>query len=158
MSNRPECRSKTIATCAGGCAHPPRRSEAGSAAAETVILAPLLVLFALVLLIGSRLATASEEIGDAARTAVGSAVVSSAASEAQGQAAAAARFEVSRDGIGCAPYSFVTDVTDFAAGGVVSVEIRCRVGLITLGISGLPSSVSLSAGASAGIERYREVG
>jgi len=158
MSKLPGSRWRQAAGCSNVLARRSTRPECGSAAAETVILAPLLVLFALVLLIGGRLATASEEIGDAARTAVESAVIASTASEAETQAAATARFEVSRDGIGCAPYRFVTNVTDFTAGGAVSVQIRCQLSLITLGMPGLPSSVLLSAGASAGIERYREVG
>jgi hypothetical protein len=151
-------RWKRVAGCPGAPANLSRRSEQGSAAAETVILAPLLILLAVLLLVGGRLATASEEIGDAARTAVESAVVAPTASAAETQAAATARFEVSRDGIACTPYTFETNVTDFTAGGFVSVQLRCRVELVTLGIPGLAGSVSLSDGASAAIETYRDVG
>jgi hypothetical protein len=49
-------------------------------------------------------------------------------------------------------------VADFVPGGVVSVQLRCGVGLVTLGIPGLPGSVALSGHGSAGIELYREVG
>jgi hypothetical protein len=50
------------------------------------------------------------------------------------------------------------DAADFAPGGLVSVQIRCGVGLLTLGIPGIPGAVTLSGHASAGIELYREVG
>src|ERR1035438_5521324 len=50
------------------------RSEAGSAAAEIVILTPLLVMLALLFVVGGRLANALQEVGDAARTSVESAV------------------------------------------------------------------------------------
>jgi hypothetical protein len=134
------------------------RSEAGSAAAEIVILTPVLVLLALLFVLGGRLANALQEVGDAARTSVESAVISSTASSAQAQALAASGYEISHDGLQCAPYSLTTDVADFVPGGVVSVQLRCGVGLVTLGIPGLPGSVTLSGHGSAGIELYREVG
>src|SRR5271165_2168525 len=95
------CRRKSAISRSDADKRRARCSENGSAAAETVILAPLLVLFALVLLIGGRLANAAEEIRDAARTAVESAVIASTPSEAEAQAVASANFELSRDGIDC---------------------------------------------------------
>ena len=134
------------------------RSEAGSAAAEIVILTPVLVLLALLFVLGGRLANALQEVGDAARTSVESAVISSTASSAQAQALAASGYEISHDGLQCAPYSLTTDLTHFTPGGSVSVQLRCGVGLVTLGIPGLPGSVTLSGDAFAGIELYREMG
>ncbi len=147
-------------TSGGGRAAGPAtgRSEAGSAAAEIVILTPVLVLLALLFVIGGRLANALQEVGDAARTSVESTVIASTASSAQAQALAAADYELSHDGLHCAPYSLTADVADFVPGGVVSVQLRCGVGLVKLGIPGLPGSVTLSSRGSAGIELYREVG
>ena len=71
------------------------RSEVGSATAEIVILTPLLVLLALVFVVGGRLANALQEVADAARTSVESAVIASTASSAQAQAVAAADYEIS---------------------------------------------------------------
>ena len=133
-------------------------SERGSAAAEVVILTPLLVAFALVILLGGRLANAAQYLDDAARTAVESAVAASTAAQARAQAAATAGYELARDGLACRPYSIAVNVGDFRAGGSVSVRIRCVVELATLGLPGLPGSVSLSAQTSAPIELYREVG
>ena len=130
----------------------------GSAATEIVILTPLLVVLALLFVAGGRLANALQEVGDAARTSVESAVIASTASEAEAQAVAAAGYGISHDGLKCAPFSVTTDVSDFAPGGLVSVQFRCRVGLVTLGLPGLPGSVTLAGNASAGIELYREIG
>ncbi|HLN07209.1 MAG TPA: TadE/TadG family type IV pilus assembly protein [Acidimicrobiales bacterium] len=135
-----------------------RRSDPGSAAAEIVILTPLLVLFALVLLLGGRLVNTQLQVGDAARAAVESAAISSTASVAQARASAAASYEISRDGLRCGPYSMTSDVAQFTAGGYVSVQIQCGVKLVSLGLAGLPGSVTLSSHAGAGIELYREVG
>jgi hypothetical protein len=115
-------------------------------------------MLALVLVIGGSLANAFIEVTDAARTSVESAVIASTASAAQAQAAAAAAYELSRDGLRCTPYSITTDVADFTPGGSVSVHLRCGIDLITLGIPGLPGSVTLSGQAGAGIELYRELG
>jgi Flp pilus assembly protein TadG len=133
-------------------------SDAGSAAAEIVILTPLLVVLALLLVIGGRLASGLQDVGDAARTSVESAVIASTPSAAQAQAATTAGYEISHDGLQCTPYSVTTDVTDFIQGGAVSVQLRCGIELVTLGIPGLPGSVTLSDQATAGIELYREMG
>jgi Flp pilus assembly protein TadG len=61
-------------------------SDAGSAAAEIVILTPLLVVLALLFVIGGRLASGLQDVGDAARTSVESAVIASTPSAAQAQA------------------------------------------------------------------------
>jgi Flp pilus assembly protein TadG len=132
--------------------------DQGSAAAEVVILTPLLVLLALVLMIAGRLVDGAEVVDDAARTAVESAVIASTPQEAQVQAANTASYEIRRNGLQCSEYSMVTEVADFTAGGSVSVRIRCRIALVTFEIPGLPTSVSLSGRASAAIEFYREVG
>jgi hypothetical protein len=99
-----------------------------------------------------------QDVGDAARTSVESAVIASTPSAAQAQAAATAGYEISHDGLQCTPYSVTTDVTDFIQGGAVSVQLRCGIELVTLGIPGLPGSVTLSDQATAGIELYREMG
>jgi Flp pilus assembly protein TadG len=135
-----------------------RRCDAGSAAAEIVILAPLLVLLALLFVTGGRLADGIQEIGDAARTSVDSAVIASTAPTAEAGAAATAGYEISHDGLHCTTYSLTADVVDFAPGGAVSVQIHCDLGLAMLGIPGFPDSVTLSGHASGGIEPYRELG
>ena len=134
------------------------RSQAGSAAAEIVILTPLLVLLALLFVAGGQLANALQEVGEAARTSVESAVIASTPAAAQAQAAAGAGYEITRDGLTCLPYSVTTDVSDFVPGGFVSVQLRCGVGLITLGLPVLPGNITLTAYASAGIELYRQMG
>ena len=78
------------------------RSQIGSAAAEIVILTPLLVVLALLFAAGGRLANTLQEVGDAARTSVESAVIAATASGAEAQAAAAAGYEISHDGLKCA--------------------------------------------------------
>ncbi len=135
-------------------ARPAPLSEVGSAAAEIVILTPLLIIVALLFVVGGRLANGLQEVGAAARSSVDSAVIAATASTAETQGAAAAASEVSHD---CRSYSFAADVADFAPGGVVSVQIRCEVGLAALGIPLLPGSVTLAARASGAIEHYREV-
>jgi hypothetical protein len=129
------------------------RSEVGSAAAEIVILTPLLIMVALLFVVGGRLANGLQEVGAAARTSVDAAVIAPTAATADAQGAVAAASEVSHD---CHSYSFAADVADFAPGGLVSVQIRCEVGLAALGIPLLPDSVTLAGRASGAIEPYRE--
>jgi len=83
------------------------RSEAGSAAAEIVILTTaLLVMLALLFVVGGRLANALQEVGDAARTSVESAVIASTAYQDTPQAQAAAGragYRSHTNGLQCMP-------------------------------------------------------
>ena len=133
------------------------RSDRGSASAELVLLAPLLVAFAAVLLLGGRLVVARQQLLDATRTAVEAAVIQPTGSLAQA-AAATAFGQLASDHLACGPYSVTTATGDFRPGGVVSVDLRCGIALAALGIAGLPGSVTVQSAAAAIIEPYREVG
>lgn len=134
------------------------RSDRGSASAELVLLAPLLVAFAAVLLLGGRLVVARQQLLDATRTAVEAAVIQPTSSLAQTSAAATAFEQLASDRLSCNPYSVTTATGDFRPGGVVSVDLRCGIALAALGIAGLPGSVTVQSAAAAIIEPYREVG
>jgi Flp pilus assembly protein TadG len=138
---------------ASAAAGPAPRSEVGSAAAEIVILTPLLIMVALLFVVGGRLANGLQEVATAARGSVESAVIAPTPSTAETQGAAAAAAELSHD---CRSYSFAADVADFVPGGVVSVQVRCEIGLAALGIPMLPDSVVLVGRASGALEPYRE--
>ena len=125
-----------------------------------MILTPLLILLALLFAVGGRLANALQEVGDAARTSVESAVIASTASSAQAQAVAASDYEISHDDLeNCTPYSVAVDTSRLRPG-------RPRLGPDPLRRRaphrlGCPVSRAWSrcrATASAGIEIYREMG
>lgn len=130
------------------------RSEAGSAAAEFVIIAPLLVLVLLLVVAASRLAGNRQELHDAAHQAARAASVARDPVSAQQRAGDIARAALSSAGLSCQGVSVVTDVSRFRPGGTVHVQVSCNVALTGL-VPGLPGSRTLTAGATSPVDTYR---
>ena len=135
-----------------------RRHDHGSAAAELVVLTPMLIAFALVIAFAGRAVMSWQQVSDAARTSLDAAVVQQSPPAAADAAAVTAFEELQADGLRCSPYAVATDTAAFAPGGRVSVEVTCGIAFVTLGLGDVPASVTLSAGALAAIEPYRAVG
>jgi Flp pilus assembly protein TadG len=131
---------------------------AGSASAELVVLAPLLVAFAVVLLLAGRLVETSQQVGDAARTAAESAVIAGTPADATALSALTAFADLASAHVRCHPYAVVTDTSHFAAGGLVAVNVSCGIPLGALGVPGVPQSAEVTSRSTAVIEPYREVG
>lgn len=118
----------------------------------------MLLAFCAVVLLAGRLVLASQQLDDAARTAVASAQVQATAPAAAQAAQVAATNEVSTDRLGCDPYVVATNTAWFRAGGLVAVQVTCGVELPSIGVPGLPRTVTVASSALAPIETYREVG
>src|SRR5699024_1509458 len=58
----------------------------------------------------------------------------------------------------CGEVTITPNLTDFAPGGEVSVEVTCRVSLSDAALAGLPGQATLSASSAAPIEQLRRVG
>jgi hypothetical protein len=134
------------------------RPDTGSAAAELVVLTPLMIVFTLALLLGGRLGMAALQVGDATRTSIEAAVVEPTPDRAQIAAAVAAYSELRSDGLVCHPYAAAAGTASFRPGGLVTMQISCGVALETFGLPGLPGRAVLASSALAAIEPYREVG
>ena len=138
----------------------PRRfgGDRGSASAEIVFLAPLLVAILGCAFLAGRLELARQSVDDAARTALQAAVAMP-----NGRAARAAAEDTARAVLGsshglCSSVTTVTDTAEFVAGGSVLVRVSCLVRLSHVGLLGVPGSIKLSAVAGGVVEPYREVG
>lgn len=134
-----------------------RGSSSGSASAELVILAPVLVaLMGLVTATGQVL-RADEAVADAARSAAESAVVANDPAAAGPAASADARAVLRGDGVNCSPLVVGTDTTDFTPGGSVSVTVSCDTRLGSLSFLPFPGSFTVEARSEAVVEPFREV-
>ncbi len=133
-------------------------SERGSASAELVICAPILMLLSVVALLIGRLVLQQSQVVDVARTAAEAASLWPTGAQAHEAALLTASYELVHDGLHCIRPVIAVDTSDLVPGGEVSVEITCPVALAPASISGLPGSVTLRESAVAPIEVYREIG
>lgn len=138
---------------------PPRHPrDQGSMAVELVVLAPVLVLFALVALGLGRYELARERVVGATTAAAQAAAVALSATTAAGAAQAAVAPELTSGTHTCSDLQVTTDVSGFQTAGIVRVTVSCRVTFADLAIPGFPGSVIVRQTSAAPIDPYRVVG
>jgi Flp pilus assembly protein TadG len=129
----------------------------GSATVEVVIVTPLLLVFALLMVAGGRLALAHGQADSAARDAARAASIARSPGTAASQARQAATATLADAGISCRSFTVDTDTAAFRPGGTVRVQIACTVGLGDLGLLGVPGARTLHGAYTAPIDVYRGV-
>lgn len=137
----------------------PRRSDPdeGSAAVETVVLVPILLLVLLVAIAVGRLESARLHVDAAAGSAARSASLARSPSGAQADARAEAARALASAGVSCPHPQVSVDTAAFRPGGVVKVTVTCRADLGDLaGMGFLPISTAISRTSVSQIDRYRE--
>ncbi|HZU79434.1 MAG TPA: TadE/TadG family type IV pilus assembly protein [Acidimicrobiales bacterium] len=134
-----------------------RRDAQGGLTVELVLLAPVLILFALMALGLGRYELARQELADAARAGAEAASVVPSADQAAGAASSAVLAPLNGQSHMCAHPAVTTDSSGFAAGGDVRVTVSCRVDLSDLLVPGLPGGVDVSATQVAPVDPFREV-
>ncbi len=125
------------------------RDQRGSMAVEVVILAPVLMMFALLVVAGGRYVAVQGDIEAAARDAARAASLESTRGAAE-QAARSA-IAASLDGSHCT----VGYNAAWEPDGSVRVTLRCQVPYDDLGLLGLPGSVTVEADSQVRLDPYR---
>ena len=126
-----------------------RRDQRGSMAVELVILAPLLMMFAMLVVAGGRYVDAEGDVQAAARDAARAASLQDTIGEARQAAQGTIAASLDRDG--CT----VGFDADWQPDGTVSVTLRCQVPYGDLGLLGLPGSVTVDAESHVRLDPYR---
>jgi Flp pilus assembly protein TadG len=129
--------------------------ERGSMAAETVLLAPVFLIFLLFLVGAGRLVEAQGEVNGAARDAARAASVERTRAGAGTAAAAAARASLAGACQGAPGVSMAG--TDWREGGSVRVEVSCDLDLGSVAGFGFSAVQHMSAVAVAPLEQFRRV-
>jgi Flp pilus assembly protein TadG len=137
-----------------------RPAEAGNAALELVILAPVLILLIGMVIAAGRIAIAQGSVDAAARDAARQASIARSPQEASAAALSTAQTELAGDGLNCRAHVSLPGL-DAEFGVTVglpsSVEavVTCRVRLSDLVVPGLPGSDRLSAHFTSPLDPYR---
>lgn len=140
-------------------ARPRWRRDDGSAALETVILAPPLLLFLALAAIGMRVEIAGGSIEGAAHDAARAASLARDRGDAHTAAVTTARRSLDQQALHCADLDVAVDTSGFAAPagdvGVVRVSIGCTVTFADVAAAGMPGSRRLEASFTSPIDVYR---
>ncbi|GAA2910547.1 membrane protein [Actinoplanes cyaneus] len=130
----------------------------GSAALETAIVAPALILLLVLAVIGMRVEVAGGSIEQAAHDAARAASLERTSGQANAAALATARSSLRRQGLNCSPVVAV-DTSGFAvpAGqvGTVRVTISCTVRFSDVTAPGMPGSRKITTSFVSVIDAYR---
>lgn len=133
------------------------RGDRGSLTVEVVVLAPVVVMFALATLAFGRVSQARQQVVEAARAGAQAAAVGSDATDAQQAAQTAASNGILASSHTCSNPQITANVAHFVPGGYVVVEVTCHVELSDLLVPGLPGSTTVQASSTAPIDPYRSM-
>jgi Flp pilus assembly protein TadG len=132
---------------------PFRRGDDGSMAVEVVLMAPVLVMFMLLVVAFGRYVWLRGQIESAARDAVRAATFERSAGEAE--AAADAMAEQQLEGRSCSQAA-LSGV--FEAGGTIRYTLTCNVSYAELGLIGLPAGDDVTVSSDAPLDQFRRTG
>lgn len=122
---------------------------------------PLLLVFVLLIVAGSRLYSGDQQINSAAASAARAASLQSDPERAAAVARDQARAALTSAGLACAGTDVTVDTGGFTAppgqSAVITVEVSCTVSWSDLAIPGLPGSKQLTAKAVSPLDIHREV-
>jgi hypothetical protein len=134
-------------------------AEAGNAALELVILAPVLILLICFVIAAGRVAIAHGSIDAAARDAARQASLARSPEQALA-ALSTARTELAADGLSCTPSINHADLDRAFAVPIgepsnITITVRCSVSLSGLVLKGLPGHVPLQGSFTSPLDPYR---
>lgn len=133
----------------------PGHRDRGSAAAEMVLLTPLLMLFLFLIVAAGRLVQARLEVDSAAQQAARAASLARDPASAATDATATAQAALASQHITCDPLSVSPDLGDFVPGGQVTVQVSCTVSLAGLAELRLGGAETLTSTSASPIDLYR---
>jgi Flp pilus assembly protein TadG len=133
----------------------PQSRERGSAAAELVLVTPLLILFLLFAVAVGRLVQGRLDVDSAAQQAARAASEARTPQAAGAQAQQVAQAALAGQSVSCDPAVITPDLGDFVPGGEVTVTVTCTVRLSDLSLLHVPGSETITATFTSPVETYR---
>jgi Flp pilus assembly protein TadG len=135
-------------------------ADAGNAALELVVLAPVILFLLGLVIAAGRTSIARGAMDAAARDAARQASISLTLSAAKAAALSSAQAALSADGLDCKPVVHV-DTRQFTTVSVgfpaqVTATVSCRVPLADLVVPGMPGSMLLSSTFTSPLDPFRE--
>lgn len=134
-------------------------SDRGSAVLEMVILAPVLLLFVVLVIAGGRVTIAQQAVQSAASESARAASIARNPTEAAGKATAAGGASLTNQDVRCATADVTVDTTGFTVTvgtpATVAATVTCVVDLSDLAVPGVPGSHTLTSTMTSPLDTYR---
>lgn len=131
------------------------RSDDGSIAVETAIVAPVLLVLMLLVVYAGRASQADADVQSAASRAARAASIVGDATTAASVAEATAAANLGTAGVVCQTLATTVDTADFRVGGAVTVTVRCQVANGDLALLAVPGTRWSVATATQVIDQHR---
>lgn len=133
-------------------------NDHGSFTVELVVLAPVLMIMALLSVALGRYELVRDEVAGATGSAAEAASMVASGGEAQPAAVAEVRQGIEGLGHSCSGLQVSVDTSNFVPGGSVRVTVVCRVDFSDLLVPGLPGSAAVASVQVAPVDPYRSIG
>ncbi len=130
-------------------------NERGAIAAQAAAMAPLLALVVLLVLFTGRVVDANHSVQAAAHEAARAASLAGTAADAAAAAQATAEANLNAGGLTCRTLNVTPDLSQFQAGGWVSVTVTCNADFSDMTLLGVPGSRSFEETAIEVVDAYR---
>ena len=131
------------------------RDDRGSVAVEVAVLAPALVALMLLVVFAGRVSHADGEVRRAASEAARAASLRQSPEAAVEAARETAASNLADSGFVCDELTTSVDTTQLAAGGRVSVNVRCVADMRDVTMLGVPGTRTFESSSVEVIDRYR---
>ena len=130
------------------------RDDRGSAVAEIVILTPVLFLILFLIVFLGRVITTQQDVYSAARDGARAGSLRGTPDSAQGEAIEAVE-RTFGGGDACPNQTIDVDLSNFEAGGQITVAVSCDVSIQDVTGSWLPSTRTVTHEATSVVDQYR---
>ena len=136
----------------------PHRSERGSVAVETAIIAPALLALLLLVVFAGRVSQAEAEVRRAASEGARAASLEYFEDAAQIAATDRVTENLKDNGVVCAELATEVDTSQLVPGGSVSVTVHCTADMADIALLGVPGKRTFVARSIEVVDRYRGSG
>ena len=135
--------------------------DRGSESVELAILLPIGILVLAFIVIGARIALASDRISGVAGTAARDASIARSPEDAKRIAESSAKQALASDDLHCTNINVQVDTSGFGAApgtnASIRVSVSCTVDLSTIGVAGMPGSKTLHDSATSPLDPARDL-
>lgn len=129
--------------------------DRGAASVELALLTPMLIGFALLMILTGRVIGAGAIADEAAHAAARAASLERSVPAAEAGARGIAAQSLAASGLVCSDHALALDHGGLEPGGAVTAVLDCRVGLDDLSGLGVPGSVTIQGSSTVAVDTFR---
>ncbi|MFI6576155.1 TadE/TadG family type IV pilus assembly protein [Nocardiopsis sp. NPDC050513] len=134
---------------------PRHGDDRGSVSVELALLTPLLLSFALLMVLAGRVVGAGSTADEVAHAAARAAALERQVPQAEAAAQRITAASLASEGLTCSSHTLTLDHNGLAPGGFVTATLECHVGLDDLAGLSVPSTVTISGSSTVAVDAFR---